>query len=377
MRIQKFAARDMSDALAQVKRELGPDAMIISTRTVKRGLLATGIEVTAAIEDDSDGDGPSTMALPGPAAIGAGPSAMNQTASNAHSAYNANQAAAHALSLTQNDVDRIVSPLRSELAALRSVVRDWSAGPSLTELRRELVATRQVMSSALTSGQEPASLESLLVPGLVATSNARVVALIGPTGVGKTTTIAKLAARAALVEGKKVAMVSVDNYRIGAEAQLRTYADLIGTELVQIEDLATLGERIRRLRDVARFDQIFIDTAGRSPRDRAGSQKLAAALGSIAGLETHLAIQAESAPAQIDAIIEVHRDFAVDRLLFTKLDEARGLEELVRAPSRAGIPVTYLTTGQLVPEDLEEATLSRLETLARNGFIDTRFQEAA
>jgi flagellar biosynthesis protein FlhF len=192
--------------------------------------------------------------------------------------------------------------------------------------------------------------------------------LVGPTGVGKTTTIAKIAARAALVDGRRIALCTLDNYRVGGVDQIRTFADLIGVPLHVVEDPAQLAEQLAELAD---YDQVFIDTAGRSPRDRTALDALRAVT-AIPQLEVHLTIAAGTGPAAVDELLRRFGGLAPRRLLFTKVDECDSAPELVLAPARLRLPVTWVATGQAVPEDLEVPTTARLHELSSRGLSGAR-----
>jgi flagellar biosynthesis protein FlhF len=347
LKIRKYRAPTMREALAEAKRELGPDALILSTRELRRGVLGSEVEVTAAIDDGSDG-------------VENAPAAAYGPGSRAHTPAFAASAPAPAPAsngLAEIDVERIIAPLRAELRSLRSMLRPMAdVGHEITSLR-EAVATA-ARTPAASAGP---ALESLAGKSLTAPTQRRVVVLVGPTGVGKTTTLAKLAAHAALVERRRVAIISLDDYRIGGAEQIRTYADLIGVPVELVSEPTRLRATIDRLRDAER---IFIDTAGRSPRDREAMWALERALGTLADVEVHLCVAASTAPAQIDAIVARHKGLGACRLLFTKLDEAHDLAEIVRAPARHELPVTWLTTGQRVPEDIEVASTERMMALA-------------
>jgi flagellar biosynthesis protein FlhF len=327
VKIRKYRAATMREALAEAKRELGPEALILATREVRRGVLGSELEVTAAIDDGAGDSGPTPAAAYGPKGTPPAP------------------VAAASRTLEEQDVERIIAPLRAELRSLRSLLRP------LGGMHHELASLRDSLGRA----EEPAG------PVEVAPSRRRVVVIVGPTGVGKTTTIAKLAARARLVERKKVALISLDDYRVGGADQIRTYADLIGVPVRLVDDPAGLRAAIAAAGDA---DRIFVDTAGRSPRDRAEIARLGQALGGVSDAEVHLAVAAATAPDLLDELHRRHQPLGAHRLLFTKVDEALRLGELVRAPARLGLPVTWITTGQRVPEDLEDATAERLAGLA-------------
>ena len=338
MRIQKFQAPSMKEALAAIKRELGPEAMVVATSTNKKG-----IEVTAAVEDGAD--------LP---AAAYGPKGNGKPA---------------AIAMSDEDIERIMAPLRSEIRSLRSLVRSIAQDRGEGQLKNELVAVRQAIAHmGRATGELPPLSQVAAKATLSARSQKRVIALVGPTGVGKTTTIAKLAARAALVEHKQVVILTLDNYRVGGEEQMRTFADLIGVPMVAVSNPEEILPAIAAHKDAQR---IFIDTAGRSPRDSQPIAELARAFSPVRELEVHLAVPAATSPAVLDGIFRRYQEIGLDHLLFTKLDEADDLSELVRAPARFSTTVCHLATGQRVPEDLEDASDERLLAFAQGGLPST------
>jgi flagellar biosynthesis protein FlhF len=335
MRIQKFQAPSMKEALAAIKRELGPEAMVVATSTNKKG-----IEVTAAVEDGAD----LPAAAYGPKGNGKPP----------------------AIAMSDEDIERIMAPLRSEIRSLRSLVRSIAQDRGEGQLKNELVAVRQAIAQMGRpgTGELPPLDQVAAKVTLSARSQKRIVALVGPTGVGKTTTIAKLAARAALVEHKHVVILTLDNYRVGGEEQMRTFADLIGAPMVAVANPEEILPAIAAHKDAHR---IFIDTAGRSPRDSQPIAELARAFSPVRELEVHLAVPAATSAAVLDGIFRRYQEIGLDHILFTKLDEADDLSELVRAPARLSTTVSHLATGQRVPEDLEDASDERLLALAQGG----------
>lgn len=366
MKIRKFVAANMREAVAQVKRELGDEAMIVATKQVRRGLLGTGVEVTAAIDNEEPAPAPSqTSPQVQPQVPSPSQRATRMPAWVTEPRTTASDSLSIGAGLTDADVERVMSPIRSELRSLRTLIRPLTEDRIGETLRSELIALRQAVRLQGSEGESAAPLAEVAASHTLASSSQRrVIALVGPTGVGKTTTIAKLAARAALVEHRSVAIVTLDTYRVGGEEQIRAFADLMGVPLTVVSEPEELGAAVARLDG---YDRIFIDTAGRSPRDGTAIAALAQALGQLDDCEVHLAVAASSQAALIDACVNRYAVLGVERILFTKVDEAIELDEIVRAPARIGWPVTYLTTGQRVPEDLEDATPARLLEIATRG----------
>lgn len=190
----------------------------------------------------------------------------------------------------------------------------------------------------------------------------QVVALIGPTGVGKTTTIAKLAANYALVEKKRVGLVTMDTYRIAAVEQLKTYSQIID---IPIRVAYTQAEVAPALESFAGYDVVLVDTAGRSQKNLMQVSELKS-LVDAAGCETHLVISASTKEKDLFDQIARFREANVDRLLFTKLDETTTYGTMYTVAAKTNLPISYITTGQKVPEDIEPADGVRLATLVMN-----------
>jgi flagellar biosynthesis protein FlhF len=211
-------------------------------------------------------------------------------------------------------------------------------------------AVRQAIEGCL-----PIAPPIAVVPG-----QRRVVALVGPTGVGKTTTVAKLAASFKLVHNVPIGLVTVDTYRIAAVEQLRTYAEIIDLPLVVVN---TPDEMPAALETLDGAELVLIDTAGRSPRDEVRIRELAEFLHAAAPDEVHLVLSATAGEKSLRSAVERFATARADRLILTKLDEAEGLGGLLGVISQANRPVSYLTTGQAVPDDIEPAHRARLARL--------------
>ena len=197
----------------------------------------------------------------------------------------------------------------------------------------------------------------------------RVAALVGPTGVGKTTTIAKLAANYRLREKRSVGLITVDTYRIAAVEQLRTYADIIDLPMEVVSTPREMREAVKRLRGL---DLILMDTAGRSPRDEIKLQELKAFLAEASADEVHLVLSGVAGERTLLQTAERFSAVGTTSLIFTKLDEAGGLGNLLPVLRNSGLPLSYLTNGQNVPDDIEVAAADRLADLILD--IDAGFE---
>jgi flagellar biosynthesis protein FlhF len=188
----------------------------------------------------------------------------------------------------------------------------------------------------------------------------KVIALVGPTGVGKTTTIAKLAANFRLRQGVKMGLVTVDTYRIAAVEQLRTYAEIID---LPMKVVTSPREMRRALDELAGLDLVLIDTAGRSPRDELKIQELKSLLAEARVDEVHLVLSLVASARSLEATAEKFAVANTTSMILTKLDEAAGMGTLLSVARKIPLPISYLTTGQDVPDDIEAASASRISRL--------------
>jgi flagellar biosynthesis protein FlhF len=185
-----------------------------------------------------------------------------------------------------------------------------------------------------------------------------VIALVGPTGVGKTTTVAKLAARYALRRGvRHAALITTDNYRVGAHEQLRTYGRLLD---IPIRNALSKEELHSHLNDLMDKDLVLIDTAGMSQRDLRISEQLSVLKESNANMKVYLVLTATSQLSALQETISVFRGINLDGCILTKLDEATSIGPAISAIIEQKLPLAYVSDGQRVPEDLHLARGDKL-----------------
>jgi flagellar biosynthesis protein FlhF len=194
-------------------------------------------------------------------------------------------------------------------------------------------------------------------------NSAHILALVGPTGVGKTTTIAKLAALA-YKQGIPVALITIDTFRIGAVAQLQTYSEIMDIPMEIAATPAALAEAI-----AAHADKklIFIDTAGRNHQDPNKILEMKAFLEVNPAIETHLCLSATTRDRELIQAVTRFGALPISRVLFTKLDESMSYGCIVNTHLRNKLPLSYFTTGQRVPEDIEIATSQKVAELVLRG----------
>lgn len=403
--LRTYRAPTMQEALALVRRELGSNAAVLHTREVRsRGLLglfpgARQIEVTASVDvvvpsrlpvraprtgeerllPENSGDGYAGAGHARGAALGP------QARSAAHAAQPFERQASGAFSppaIEWAGRDGFRQELKGQLDELHSLVeelcersrrstpRDWPDdlfrlyadlidAEIEEELARELVERVRADASGLPAEMLRARLASLVeedilpcVPIRITPGATRLVALVGPTGVGKTTTIAKLAANFRLRERRRVGLITVDTYRIAAVEQLRTYADIID---LPMQVVATPREMRHAVRSMAGFDLILLDTAGRSPKDDPKIRELQEFLQEAQADEVHLVLSSVASASALAKTAERFVELGATSLVLTKLDEAHGLGNLLPLLRACKLPLSYLTNGQNVPDDIVEA----------------------
>jgi flagellar biosynthesis protein FlhF len=184
------------------------------------------------------------------------------------------------------------------------------------------------------------------------------IALVGPTGVGKTTTLAKIAARALMEGQRRVGLVTVDTYRIGASEQLLRYGEIMGVPAFVVKGRAELTAAMERL---GQCDLVLIDTAGRSQNDQV--QRQAELVRTVPAVELHLVVSAASGARDLAAAAERFRPLRPERLIVSKLDEAVAPAGFLSATTALAVPVSCVCNGQRVPEDIHGVTRSDLVDL--------------
>jgi flagellar biosynthesis protein FlhF len=403
MHVKRFEAADMPEALRLVKHELGPNAIILSTRQIKKGGGAFGIfgrsfvEVTAAADREAvEAPPPRSAAAP-----------------------------MRAYTPAVTDLTRVLDPLQRDVEEMKDLLQHLAlqerlAPPvNLHGLEREFTVVKRMVEQLVRKQQDSAmplfastlmpSYQRLLASGMDETlarhliekaqnslepdklsdvssvqehvarlvlkstpasgplrapaGESIVAAFVGPTGVGKTTTIAKLAAHYALGEKRQVALVTLDTYRIAAVEQLRLFAKIIGLSVDIVLTADELAQALVRHHDK---EIVLIDTAGRSQRDALQMAELTSFFTDNSRVEVHLVLSATASLPNLSDTVARFKPLGLTSLLFTKLDESTAFGPLLSTALHTQLPMSYFTTGQRVPEDIEVATPERVVDLILN-----------
>ena len=416
MLIRSYTGRSLAEALEKVRQQLGEQALIIETRQCKEpGMLGkkTGYEVIAAVDSAQTRSKPAPrtsfqlQALSSDEGNGADPDwrpirdpqldqyvqafdqriAQEQESIPLQNEQHNNQAAVlsaaaeQAKSLQHNDHDL----LSHELVCIRRQLARLAAGKELptehvgeelseqlknTELPDEIIAELDDVIAQAGDRLPVEKREDFMRRYLGKTiqceslqwEDCKHLIIVGPTGVGKTTTLAKIAGDMVLNHNRRIAMVTIDTYRVGAAEQLRAYADLLDVPFEIAQTPAALERLLERFKD---YDHVLIDTAGRSPADSTKVQELKAFCRAAKNCGVMLAIAANSGRAEFAAVIERFSLLPIEYCVMTKMDELVSPGRLFGCIRRHQLPVHLITDGQEVPEDLHHARST--------DFVDTLF----
>jgi len=332
MQIRRFEASDVREALRQVKEVMGPEAIILSTKTIQHPFSRFGFSKRSVIEVVAANDGPNKPS--------AGSSPMHDTPDPLRPSV-------------RNDRDIIQRILSTGLTPefVHGLVREIETmgkdltGPNICETVRNYLHWKLMESVDVTG---PAS------------EGTKIWVFVGPTGVGKTTTLAKLAAHFRIRANKKITLITFDTYRLGAVDQLRTYARILELPL----EIAYHREGLKQIieRNIHQ-DLLLIDTMGSSPNDTRRLEVLRDFLTVHPKIENHLVLSATTKDKDLARIVEGYGFLPIKSYIFTKIDETEEYGPLFNQIWRDRKPLSYLTNGQKVPEDIELATKMRVANL--------------
>ncbi|MCR4595399.1 MAG: flagellar biosynthesis protein FlhF [Lachnospiraceae bacterium] len=403
MIIKKFTAKTEAEATAEARKELGPNVVIMNVRSVKQKgifyfLKAPLVEVTVALEEEGEpGAVRRRVVTPEPPAI---PDPVREAVSQVSSLVNADlekekkQEEEHHESVIEEKLDSLQSLLEKQIStptvnpepeqskpAPKPASED---GSEVTDVDAELLKFMKLLYNTMIDNEVNEKIANSIIeetrksakPGMPfdyalaatyqkmilkfgtpqaispATRGPKVVFFIGPTGVGKTTTIAKIASQFSVDQGRKVALLTADTYRIAAAEQLRTYANILE---VPFRIIYAVEEVEQALEDFAAYDYILVDTAGHSHQNETQRDQMNGFIHSVDGLaekETFLVLSATTKYRDLISIADTYSAMTDYKLIFTKLDETTTLGNLLNLKLHTGTTISYVTNGQNVPDDI-------------------------
>ncbi len=375
MQIKKFEANSMDEALKMVKKEFGPTAVILSARKLanEKGLFGFsknhGIEITAATDAQTVENhnvnsnsmvskyyGGQSIQPVSQKTIGKN-KLINSLRQTAKSQWKRNKPTEPNYRFRNKETKELYTIYQQ---MVEQDVDENIALKIIQDVNKYAFTERYVITKGIKSCVmhvlENAGISSNRVK--VGEKGRKIVAVVGPTGVGKTSTIAKLAA-AAKTRSKKqnVALITLDDNRIGAIAQLNVYAKILGTP---VRAVLNNKETQKYVEEFKNYDLIFIDTPGMSQKNQQQMIEIKDSLDKVDGIEYHLLLSASTNEKTLLDTLQIYNKFNISRLIFTKLDECITYGGILNQLYRSKFPVSYFTNGQNIPEDIEVATVDKL-----------------
>jgi len=371
MKIKKYLAKSMPEAMQQIRKELGSDAVILQSKEIKKGGILglfknKQIEVVAALDptppEPTEKTQESTPAFSNQKPI---PQANDQKVLNE-------------IQYLKELVEKQAVHSKQDLPPLFELTRQYLLKQEMDEQLVDTIMddlTKDSDVNAITSKEDmKRALENLLdnklenAIGGTFDDHKQIIQFVGPTGVGKTTTLAKVAAKTILEQKKEVAFITMDTYRIAAIDQLKTYARILD---VPIEVAYSLDDYKQALQKFQQYDYIFVDTAGRNFRNLQYIQELKKLLTiDERRVETVLTLALTAKSQDIRDIYSQFRPLGIKKIVFTKVDETLTYGSIFNICIGEDKQISHVTNGQNVPDDLLTPSKSRLIDLLLSGYTD-------
>lgn len=392
MIIKKYIVNNMSEAVTRIRYELGKDAVIISQRKIRKkgftGLFSKKVmEVTAAVDNGTKNDKKienkkNTTSRPMEDSLAAIKKAMNKHIDNSKISVekieNADITKASVEDYNNTKIkpereDDLISEMREMKTMLSSMasnggnlfngkselyknLRNYDLKEDLVE---EIISRVSLDKSDIDESEKIKKVLGHMINVAEVKDNG-VMVLVGPTGVGKTTTIAKLAGRFALIEKKKVGLITVDTYRIGAVDQLRTYADIMNIPFKVVFSIKDMEAAVDSMKDC---DIVLVDTTGRSSKNKMQISELRAFIDKTHSDNLHLVMSCTTKNSDIKSIVEGYEVLNYNNIIITKLDETTTYGSMLNILNEAQKPLSYVSIGQNVPDDIKRLDINEIINL--------------
>lgn len=336
MIIKRYLADNMNEAMMKIKYDLGSEAIIVSQRKIKKpgflGIFSKKvIEVTAALENENKQEIPEIESED-------------------------NKLILNQIKKLSDEIKGLKDVSNTEVTKTEALLRN-------SDINEKII--KKLVTKINNNKEEISEINKLreaidkLIPKYKDSNPSRIV-LVGPTGVGKTTTIAKLAGKIAILEKKKVGLITIDTYRIGAVEQLKTYADIIKIPFQVVFNLKDMDLALTKLKEC---DVILIDTTGRNSKNLMQLSELRSYIDRVETCDINLVISATTKNKDMDAIISGYKVLNYKNIIITKLDETTTYGSILNAVDKSRKPISYVTTGQTVPDDIIQITAKDITNL--------------
>jgi flagellar biosynthesis protein FlhF len=367
MQIKKFAAPTLKEATFKMKDELGSEAIILGTRIIENddGLGARRMfEITAGVEEEKFEDDNDGLELP---------SFERKTVANAQSV------AGRSFTEELKEVTRKLSQHHHQNTIKKPAYQAPAAEPKYESVEQDLKdvvdtlyhkdVNKDVISAVIAELKKykkflhSSNLDNYVLSALATmiptcnielkkSNQPRVIAFVGPTGVGKTTCIAKLAVIAKILHNLDVGLISIDTYRLGAIDQLKIFSEITRTDMLVAYEPSEIAKHMNTFK---RKDIIFVDTAGRSPRNTEQLQKTKDFLDVIKPHETFLVLSTTSTTKSMSEAADKFGIYNYSSFIFSKIDEAVTYGNIINLTTAHNKPAAYLSNGQTIPDDIISA----------------------
>jgi flagellar biosynthesis protein FlhF len=382
MKVIKYVAPTMNEAMKKVRNDLGEDAVILNSKVTHSGgvfglFKKKMVEVIAAVDPGIEKEKAEMKRLRSQ------PDVQN-------SAPVIKEASREVQKISDGSVQQELKELKNMIASFKSnnqferydsSIREilihlqthgvnesllLQAGDHLEDRLKFLNESKQGLNdSLLTEARHffKNAVSDLPMNGI--SYEKKYINVIGPTGVGKTTTLAKMAAEAVIEKRMKIGFITTDTYRIAAIEQLKTYAGLLNVPVEVVYKLEDYKKAVEKFKD---FDHVFIDTAGRNFREKKYVEDLQTVIDFERDMETFLVLSLTSKENDMKDIIKQFSSIDINRFIFTKLDETSSYGSMVNIITETKTGIAYITTGQDVPEDITEVDAAQIGDLLLKGF---------
>lgn len=391
MKVKRYLANDVNEAMIKIRSELGRDAVILHSRKIKKpglqGWFSKAIyEVVAAIDEEKTAlkDKPQNASQPvqekqvllkqiplvtppeQPKVEPNNPEIenlkvqMNAIQSMLNTVLEKVQGERRTATESENIAESVSEvEERHYMELLLNGDVEGIVAEKVLELTKRQIRVTKENDKAVRNAMRIIMKDQLGAPYTIGSeqSEPKICFFVGPTGVGKTTTLAKLAARLSLVDNRNVGLITADTFRIAAVEQLKTYSEILGIPLTVIYEAEEINDALSKYKDK---DYILVDTAGRSHKNEEMESDLSGLIERVAKPEIFLVISLTTGYKDIVSILESYHFLGDYKLLFTKLDEANSFGNILNVRVGSGKPLSYFTIGQSVPDDIEIADAEKI-----------------
>lgn len=371
MNVKRYIANDVQEAMQKIKQELGRDAVILHTRKIKQSGLKKWfskplVEVVAAVDEQVQRDRIEQISAVIQQRNQAKPDKEDTVLQESRDEIKSLKTQmAEITALLSTVIEKVNQPQTSQAPQDQGVHPAYKqlieqdickqAADKIFQIAGRQVSIKDANDATIKNALKVIIRDMVGLPFKIEPQpekGQRVFFFVGPTGVGKTTTLAKIAAKLSLIEGKKVGLVTADTYRIAAVDQLKTYSEILGIPLEVIYEADELKPVLKKHKDK---DYILIDTAGRNHKSDELEKDLQGLFEQSDHSDIFLVISLTTGYKDVVSILNSYHFLPDFKLIFTKLDEAESVGNIINAKLNANKPIAFITNGQSVPDDIDIA----------------------